>query len=145
MSFAKIDGDFPAPDDKKKRVVAFALEPYGEENELNDHMLQIIPGRVLSVSKTDAMNIQILGGTVERMTKDDKTYYDVELSEQAASTRMALPGTDDGVKVKKFIPMANPPVFQYDSREPVVVHAPQGVEIRYSLWTANEVQRATTE
>lgn len=46
-------------------------------------------------------------------------------------------------KVDRFIRIGgNPYLIRYNSRLPVVVYAPEGVEVRYRLWHAEPEEKA---
>jgi ecotin len=51
-----------------------------------------------------------------------------------AGTLMAV---DPNVpKVSKFITVAGEPyIIRYNSRMPIVIYVPEGVEVRYRIWT----------
>jgi ecotin len=51
-----------------------------------------------------------------------------------AGTLMAV--DPQAPKVKRFIPLGGEPyLIRYNSRLPIVVYVPDGVEVRYRLWT----------
>jgi ecotin len=46
-------------------------------------------------------------------------------------------------KVARFIPLGGEPyLIRYNSRLPVVVYVPEGVEVRYRVWSAAPESRA---
>jgi serine protease inhibitor ecotin len=46
-------------------------------------------------------------------------------------------------KVQRFIAMGGEPyIIRYNSRLPVVVYAPEGVEVRYRIWSAEPETKA---
>ncbi|MNT95848.1 Ecotin precursor [compost metagenome] len=57
---------------------------------------------------------------------------------------MACP---DGKKKQAFVPVVGEGfMLRYNSKLPVVVYVPEGVEVRYRVWSAsNKVKKATVE
>lgn len=145
MPYCKIDAPYPPAQRGEKRVI-FALDPHGEDVEQQQFMLQLIPARTFEMSKTTAANVLMLRGKVEQHTLEgyDATYFHVELARDYASTMMAMMG-DDGVQVRKVVPMTQPPIFPYSSAHPVVVYMPEDVELHYSVWYGGETMEAAAE
>ncbi|KAL7702974.1 ecotin [Lotmaria passim] len=145
MSYCKIEAPYPPAPRGEKRII-FALDPHDSDAEQDQFMLQLIPARVLEVSKTDAANALMLPGKVEQHNLDgyNVPYFHVELAHDFASTMMSVEH-DDGVKVQKRVPMAQPPIFPYSSAHPVVVYLPKDVELHYSVWYGGEQMQAVSE
>ncbi|KPA73311.1 ecotin putative (LiISP1) [Leptomonas pyrrhocoris] len=146
MSYCKIAALYPQAPRGEKRII-FALDPLGEEVEQQQFMLQLIPARVMKVSKTDAGNVLVLQGKIEQHTVEggDVPYFHVELAREYASTRRDVADDDDGVKVRQLVPMTQPPMFPYSSVYPVVVYLPEDVELHYSVWYGEEPMQAGSE
>jgi ecotin len=145
MSYCKITAPYPPAPRGEKRIV-FALDPHGDDVEHQQFMLQLIPARAFEMSKTTAANHLMLHGKVVRHNVKgyDAPYFHVELARNFASTLMALE-EDDGEKVYKSVPMAQPPLFPYSSAHPVVVYLPQDADLHYSVWYGGESMQATSE
>jgi ecotin len=48
-----------------------------------------------------------------------------------------MPVDPNAPQVRRFITLGGEPdLIRYNSRLPVVVYAPEGVEVRYRIWTA---------
>jgi ecotin len=63
------------------------------------------------------------------------TRYNVSKLGPMAGTLMAP--DPNAPKVNRFIPLAGEPyLIRYNSRLPLVVYAPEGVEVRYRIWAA---------
>jgi len=100
----------------------------------------------LIVGKTvllDAQNRYFFGGRIQR--EDIKgwgyTRYVVGALGPMAGTRMAV--DPNAAKVERFIALAGEPyLIRYNSRLPVVVYVPEGVEVRYRVWKADPEARA---
>ncbi|MNF15302.1 Ecotin precursor [compost metagenome] len=61
-----------------------------------------------------------------------------------ASTLMACP---DNTRKEAFVPVVGDGfMLRYNSKLPVVVYVPDGVQVRYRIWSASaEVKHATVE
>lgn len=58
-----------------------------------------------------------------------------------AGTLMAV--DPDAPKVNRFIPLGGEPyLIRYNSRLPIVVYVPEGVEVRYRIWSASPETKA---
>lgn len=146
MSYCKIEAPYPTAEAGEKRVI-FALDHKGDEAEQEQYMLQLIPGRVLELSREDAANHQALGGSIEQHSVEGwgATFFHVKLEKQAASTLMHVHDEGHGEKVRKFVAMSTAPMFPYRSRYPVVVYLPKDAELRYGVWCGGRQMQAATE
>lgn len=61
------------------------------------------------------------------------TYYEFNSKGDIAGTLMGCP---DNKKVKKFI-TAQSQLFRYNSKLPIVVYVPKGMEVKYRIWEAS--------
>ncbi|NBA96287.1 serine protease inhibitor ecotin [Pseudomonas sp. R5(2019)] len=106
------------------------------------HKIEILAGKQLEVD----CNRQRLGGTLEEKTLEGwgYPYYRLADVKGPASTLMACP---DNKKTKAFVPVVGDGfLLRYNSKLPVVVYVPEGVEVRYRVWSASErVGKATVE
>ncbi|EJN37372.1 serine protease inhibitor ecotin [Pseudomonas sp. GM84] len=106
------------------------------------HKLEILAGKTLQVD----CNRQRLAGSLEERTLEGwgYTYYRLDKVGGPASTLMACP---DGKKTEAFVPVVGEGfMLRYNSKLPVVVYVPDGVEVRYRVWSASEdVQKAKAE
>lgn len=147
MSRCKVEAPYPEPADGKKRVIFFLDPAESRTAEAMNYRVQLLPGRSMTLSKTDAANITALPGEIKERTVEGWgfDYYDVKISNEAIATRMLLLDDDDGVPVRKFVPIASPKLIRYNSNAPVVVYLPEDAELRYSVWTAGEEAVAVRE
>lgn len=108
----------------------------------DNYKVEVIAGKTLTVD----CNHQRLGGTLEEKTLEGwgYTYYRLESLSGPVSTLMACP---DGKTRKAFVPVVGEGfVLRYNSKLPIVVYAPEGVEVRYRLWSAGkQIKNATVE
>ncbi|GAA0635088.1 serine protease inhibitor ecotin [Brevundimonas lenta] len=68
-------------------------------------------------------------------------YYVVTGVGGGATTRMACPTQE---KTEQFVRSADEPMLRYNSRLPLVVYAPNDIEVRYRVWSAGAEQRPGT-
>jgi ecotin len=100
----------------------------------------------LIVGKTvllDAQNRYFFGGRIQR--EDVKgwgyTRYVVGALGPMAGTQMAV--DPNAAKIERFVALAGEPyLIRYNSRLPVVVYVPEGVEVRYRIWKVDPEARA---
>ncbi len=100
----------------------------------------------LMVGKTvqaDEQNKYFFGGKIEAETVKGWGYtrYKVSRLGPMAGTRMAV--DPNAPKVARFITIGGDPyIIRYNSRLPIVVYVPEGVEVRYRIWTAGTEVKA---
>jgi ecotin len=88
----------------------------------------------------DANNRQFFSGKIQEKTVQGwgYTYHVVDLKDTPMGSTLMAPGPS----VQKFIALGGPPhLIPYNSKLPVVVYAPEGVEVRYRLWKAEPEQK----
>jgi len=121
---------FPAPE---AGTVRFVLHlPKATDETAMKVELQV--GKTVEV---DAANRHFFGGAIQEETIDGWgfTLYRLRQLGPMAGTLMAV---DPGVpKVSRFVTLGGEPfLIRYNSRLPVVVYVPKGVEVRHRIWTA---------
>jgi ecotin len=93
--------------------------------------------------KVDKGNRYFFGGKIELETIKGWGFprYIVSKLGPMGGTRMAIDQNEP--KVSRFITFGGEPyLLRYNSRLPIVVYAPAGVEVRYRIWRANhEVEK----
>lgn len=146
--YCTIEAPYPEAGVGEKRIV-FALDPQGEDDEMDGWMLQLIPGRMTRMSQSEAAaDTQVLEGTVEEKVVEGwgYPYYRVELGDCSTSEPSPADGGAAGgeeeveeEQVTKFVTISSQATFPYNSKVPVVVYLPKDAELRYSIWTATEV------
>jgi ecotin len=123
---------FPPPD---AGMVRYVLQLPKQADE-SASRVELIVGKTVQV---DERNRYFFGGRIEAETIKGWgfTRYVVPKLGPMAGTLMAVdPGAP---KVERFIRLAGEPYFvRYNSRLPVVVYVPEGVEVRYRIWSAGE-------
>lgn len=102
--------------------------------------VELIVGKTVRI---DEENDYFFGGKIEKETISGWGFpcYSVSQLGPMAGTLMAI---DPNVpKVDRFIGLGGEPyLIRYNSRLPVVVYAPEGVEVRYRIWRAEPEAKA---
>lgn len=97
--------------------------------------VELIPGKVMEV---DCNQHRLMGAIKEETVQGwGYTYLTFETNGQTASTMMMCPDP----KTEKFVSGATEMV-RYNSRLPIVVYLPKGVELRYKIWSAGRLSTA---
>lgn len=102
--------------------------------------VELIVGKTV---ETDAGNRYFFGGRIEEETIKGWGFprYTVARLGPMAGTLMAV--DPNAPKVARFITLGGAPyIIRYNSRLPVVVYVPAGVEVRYRIWTAGAEVKA---
>ena len=102
--------------------------------------VELIVGKTVQV---DEQNRYFFGGKIEAETIKGWgfTRYKVSKLGPMAGTRMAV--DPNAPKVARFITIGGDPyIIRYNSRLPIVVYVPEGVEVRYRIWTAGPEAKA---
>lgn len=121
---------FPAPDKGMWRYVVMLPT---EENESN-LKVELVIGKTI---QAEPRNDYFFGGKLETKVVQGWgfTYYVLPKLGPMAGTLMAVDPT--APKVERFIRVAGEaPLLRYNSKLPVVVYVPEGVEVRYRVWRA---------
>jgi ecotin len=113
------------------------LPPQPDEHSLK---VELLIGKMVAV---DEHNRHFFAGTIEEQTIKGWgfTAYRVNQPGPMAGTLMAV--DPNAPKVARFVPLRGDPfLIRYNSRLPVVVYVPEGVEVRYRIWAAGGDLRA---
>ena len=113
----------------RKAIVLPALE------DESSHKVELYLGKELMVD----CNVHRLSGSLEEKTLSGwgYSYYDFVGSGDILSTRMACP---EGELTKEFI-SSNSIMCAYNSALPIVVYIPEGLELRYHIWSRGNQQK----
>jgi ecotin len=114
-------------------MVRYVLQLPPQKDE-SAYKVELIAGRTV---RTDARNRYFFGGTFEAETIEGWGFTRYKLA-QLGPMAGTLIGVDPGEpKLERFITLGgNPYLIRYNSRLPVVVYVPEGVEVRYRIWSA---------
>jgi len=102
--------------------------------------VELIVGKTV---KTDAVNRYFFGGNIEAVNIEGWgfTRYVVAKLGPMAGTLMAP--DPNAPQVDRFVSLGGEPcLIRYNSRLPVVVYVPDGVEVRYRIWSAGSESKA---
>jgi ecotin len=120
-------------------MVRYVLQLPKQTDE-SDHRVELIVGKMVQV---DAQNRYFFAGRIEAETIEGWgfTRYLVSKLGPMAGTLMAV--DPDAPKVERFIALGGEPcLISYNSRLPVVVYVPEGVAVRYRIWSAEAEAKA---
>jgi ecotin len=121
---------FPLPE---KGRVRYVLQLPKQDDE-SAFKVELIVGKTVLV---DERNRYSFSGKIQAETIKGWgfTRYDVSQLGPMAGTLIAI--DPNAPKVNRFITLGGEPyLIRYNSRLPLVVYAPEGVEVRYRIWTA---------
>jgi ecotin len=122
---------FPHPDQGQVRYVI----QLAEKDDASNFQVELMVGKTIEI---DDVNQYFFGGQIksESIVGWGFTRYVVSELGPMAGTLMAV--DPDAPKVKRFIRLGGAPfLIKYNSRLPVVVYVPEGVEVRYRIWQAD--------
>lgn len=122
---------FPAAEEGMIRHV---LQLPKQEEEA-DYKVELVVGRTVAV---DPGNRYFFGGQMvkEMISGWGFPRYVVSQLGPLAGTLMAI--NPDAPKVRRFVALGGEAyLIPYNSRLPIVVYAPEGVEVRYRLWRSS--------
>ncbi len=114
------------------------LELPAQEDE-SRLQVEIIVGKTVEV---DEKNRYFFAGRIEAETIQGWGYtrYRLPALGPMAGTLMAV--DPNAPKAARFVSLGGEPyLIRYNSRLPVVVYVPEGVEVRYRIWTADPEAR----
>jgi ecotin len=121
---------FPPAADGQTR---FVLQLPQADNE-NSMKVEIIVGKTV---QTDAVNSYFFGGKIEAQNVEGwgfTKYVVAQLGPMAGTLMAPPPGAG---KVDRFVALGGEPyLVRYNSKLPLVIYVPQGVEVRYKIWSA---------
>lgn len=114
-----------------------------KQEDENAFRVELIVGKTV---ETDAVNRYFFGGELVEETIEGWGFPKYVLAELGpmAGTLMAVDPAEP--KVERFITLGGEPrLLRYNSRLPMVVYVPEGVEVRYRIWTAGDESPAMEE
>ena len=114
-------------------MVRYVLQLPKQDDE-SAFKVELIVGKTVLV---DVENRYFFGGQIEEETIKGWGFprYNVSKLGPMAGTQMAI--NPDVPKVNRFVTLGGEPyLIRYNSRLPIVVYVPKGVEVRYRVWSA---------
>ncbi|MGE4798891.1 serine protease inhibitor ecotin [Yersinia hibernica] len=126
---------YPQAEKGMSRQVIF-LEPQEDENRFK---VELLIGKTINVD----CNRHMLSGNLETRTLSGWgfDYLVMDKISEPASTMMACP---DNTRHPQFIAanLGDAAMQRYNSRLPIVVYVPQGVDVKYRIWEAGKEIRS---
>jgi ecotin len=142
MVFAHATDNMKAFAPPEKVMVRYVLQVQKQEDE-SAFKVELIVGRTVEV---DEGNRFFFGGKIDEETIKGWGFprYNVSNLGPMAGTMMAVdPNTP---KVNRFVTLGGAPyLIRYNSLLPIVVYAPEGVEVRYRIWTTGPEMKVMEE
>jgi ecotin len=117
--------------------------PLPEQKNEDALKVELVIGKTVQV---DAHNRYFFGGKLETETIQGWGFdrYILRKLGPMAGTLMAV--DPNSPKVDRFIAVGGEPnLLRYNSRLPIVVYVPTGVEVRYRIWRADETPTPAKE
>jgi ecotin len=114
-------------------MVRYVLQLAAQDEE-SAFRVELVVGKTV---KVDAQNRYFFGGKLEDevVVGWGFTQYRVKELGPMGGTLMAV--DPNAPKVARFITLGGDPyLIRYNSRLPIVVYVPEGVEVRYRIWAA---------
>ena len=121
---------FPPADEG---MVRYVLQLPKQDDE-SVFKVELIVGKTVQI---DEVNRYFFGGHIEKETIEGWGYprYTVNKIGPMAGTLMGV--DPNAPKVDRFITLGGEPYFiRYNSRLPIVMYVPEGVEVLYRIWKA---------
>ena len=101
-------------------------------------MVQLILGKTV---RTDAGNRYFFAGKLREEAIPGWGYTRYVLPELGPMAGTLMAADPAAPTVERFITLSGEPyLIRYNSRQPVVLYAPEGVEVRWRVWRADENQ-----
>ena len=123
----------------EKGMIRYVLQ-LPEQKDEYAFKVELIMGKTVQL---DEGNRYFFGGKIEAVNIEGWGFTRYVVSELGpmAGTLMAV--DPDAPKVPRFITIGGDPyLIRYNSRLPVVVYVPEGVEVRYRIWSATPDAKA---
>jgi len=115
-------------------MVRYVIDLPEQEDEAG-WRVELLIGKTV---QTDAANRYFFGGTLETVTIEGWGFDRHILRKLGPMAGTLMAADPDAPKVDRFITLGGEPrLLRYNSRLPLVVYVPGGVEVRYRFWRAD--------
>jgi ecotin len=122
-------------------MVRYVLQPPEQKDE-SAFKLELVVGKKV---KTDQANRHFFGGKIEEQNIEGWGFPKFVVSKLGPMVGTLMAVDPNEPKVERFITLGGGPfLIRYNSKLPVVVYVPEGVEVRYRIWKA-EAETNTME
>lgn len=112
----------------------------------DDEILFKVELKVGKTVNTDADNRYFFGGSIEESTIEGWGFTKYEVKKLGPMAGTLMMPNPNAPKVDRFITLGGEPyLIRYNSKLPVVVYVPEGVEVRYRVWRADKELKAVNE
>ena len=114
-------------------MVRYVLQLPAEDDEA-DLRVELIVGKMVQV---DEKNRYFFGGQLQEEVVEGWGFTQYKLTNLGPMGGTLMAVDPNAAKVSRFISLGGDPYFiRYNSRLPIVVYVPEGVEVRYRIWAA---------
>jgi ecotin len=115
-------------------MVRFVLH-LPEQTEEADFRVELIVGKTVEL---DTVNRYFFGGKIEEVTIEGWGFTRFVVNELGPMAGTLIAVDPNVPKKPRFVRLGGEPyLIRYNSRLPVVVYVPEGVEVMYRIWSAS--------
>ena len=108
-----------------------------KQDDESTFKVELIVGKMVQVDE----NRYFFGGKIEKETIVGWGYSRYVVNKLGAMAGTLMAADPNVPKRDRFIPLGGEPyLIRYNSRLPVVVYVPEGVEVRYRIWSAGDTR-----
>lgn len=101
--------------------------------------IELIVGKIV---KTDAINHYFFSGSVKTENIPGWGYNRYVVRDLGAMGGTLMAVNPDAPRADRLVMLSGETIVRYNSRLPVVVYVPAGVEVRYRIWRADSTFRS---
>ena len=98
------------------------------------YRVQLLPGKMMEVD----CNTRSMGGQLQKETAKGWGYDYWVLPEVKSGINTMMACSPNTPKTQKFVSIYSEELHRYNPRLPIVVYVPEGIELRYRIWSAKE-------
>ena len=114
-------------------MVRYVLQLHAENEEAR-FRVELIVGKMVQV---DEKNRYFFGGQLQEEVVEGWGFTQYRLTDLGPMGGTLMAVDPNAAKVSRFVSLGGDPyLVRYNSRLPIVVYVPEGVEVRYRIWTA---------
>ena len=123
----------------EKGMVRYVLQLPAQDDEASLRV-ELLVGKMVQV---DEKNRYFFGGQIKEEVIAGWGFPQYRVADIGPMGGTLMAVEPNAVKVARFISLGGDPYFiRYNSRLPIVIYVPEGVEVRYRLWTAAKETQA---